>query len=49
MYLKNNKSVIRHYMNMIVDEFENHGPETEEFECLCEIHSRLVERLLLLD
>ena len=47
--LKNNRGVILHHANMIVDEFDNHDPETEEFECLCEIHSRLVERLLLLD
>ena len=49
LYLKDNKSVIKYYWDMIVDEFDNHDPETKEYECLCEIHSRLLELLLLLD
>ena len=43
MDLRMNITEIRHSRYMIEDEFDNYAPESEEFECLCEIHYRLVE------
>ena len=48
MDLRKNISGIRHYRYLIEDEFDNHNPGTEEFDCLCEIHYRLVELSLRL-
>ena len=39
---------IRHFKHMIGDEFDNYEPESEEFDCLIEIHTRLVELSLRL-
>ena len=46
--LRMNISAIIHHRHLIEDEFDNHDPETEEFDCLCEIHYRLVELSLRL-
>ena len=47
--LKMNISGIKYSRDAIVDEFDNYDPKSEEFECLFEIHSRLVGLLLRLD
>ena len=43
-----NISDIKHSRDMIIDEYGNHDPYSEEFECLCKIHGRLTELLLRL-
>ena len=48
MNLRMNITGIRHSRHMIEEEFDNYAPESEEFECLCEIHTRLVELSLRL-
>ena len=44
--LKMNVSGIKHFRDMIIDEYDNYDPYSEEFECLCKIHGRLIELLL---
>ena len=46
--LKMNISDIKHSRDMIIDEYGNYDPYSEEFECLCKIHGRLTELLLRL-
>ena len=46
--LRMNISGIIHHRHLMEDEFDNHNPETEEFDCLIEIHTRLVELSLRL-
>ena len=46
--LRMNISGIMHSRYMIEDEFDNHEPGSEEFDCLIDIHNRLIELLLLL-
>ena len=48
MDLRMNITGIRHSRHMIEDEFDNYEPESEEFDCLIEIHTRLVELSLRL-
>ena len=47
--LKMNISGIKYSRDTIVDEYDNYDPNSDEFECLCKIHYRLVELLLRLD
>ena len=46
--LRMNITGIRHSRHMIEEEFDNYEPESEEFDCICEIHTRLVELSLRL-
>ena len=41
-------SGIKHSRDMIIDEYDNYDPCSEEFDCLCKIHSRLIELLFRL-
>ena len=47
MNLKMNVSGFRHHRRLIEGEFDSHEPEIEEFDCLVEIHRRLVVELSL--
>ena len=42
-----NVSGIEESKFMIEDEFDNYAPWTEEFECLIDIHTHLIELLFL--
>ena len=46
--LKMKISGIKHSRDMIIDEYGNYDPYSEEFECLCKIRGRLIELLLRL-
>ena len=46
--LRMNITGIRQSRHMIEEEFDNYEPESEEFYCICEIHTRLVELSLRL-
>ena len=48
MDLRMNITGIRHSRHMIEDEFDNYEPESEEFDCLNKIYTRLVELSLRL-
>ena len=48
MYFRMNISGIEQSKSMIEDDFDNYAPETEEFEHLLIIHSRLIQLLLLI-
>ena len=48
MNLKMNVSGFRHHRRLIEGEFDRHEHETEGFDCLVEIHRRLVELSLRL-
>ena len=47
--MKMNVSGIKNSRDFVIDEFDNYDPDSDEFECLCKIHYRLVELLLRLD
>ena len=46
--LRMNVSGIKHSRGMLVDEYDSYDPRSEEFECLCKIHGRLIELLFRL-
>ena len=48
MNFRMNISGIEESRDMIVDDFDNHTPETEEFEHLLVIHTRLIELLFVI-
>ena len=48
MYFRVNINRIEQSKSMIEDDFDNYAPETEEFERLLIIHSRLIQLLLLI-
>ena len=48
MYFCMNINRIEQSKSMIEDDFDNYAPETEEFEHLLIIHSRLIQLLLLI-
>ena len=48
MYFRMNINRIEQSKSMIEDDFDNYAPETEEFEHLLIIHSRLIQLLLLI-
>ena len=47
--LKMNISGMKYSRDAIVDEFDNYDLDSDEFDCFCKIHCRLVELLLRLD
>ena len=48
MNFRMNISGIEQSKSMIEDEFDNYQPWTEEFECLLDIHTRLIKLLFLI-